>query len=535
MNLSHVWTNSGRLAPDLLKCASTVLLGIGAGVVTTMYSPFFAFTGTLVFSILAISLYISSYYRHTLTTTVTSEATLPIAARTKSGVLFYLFYLSFFLSITIPKSGKTIANIPITIANILILFTMGCWLMAYIFSKKPKRSIPLSKPIILFILCGIMAVLIGFIKHNSRRYIILDLVTFIGFIPGYFLVCNVLQTKDQIRKITQVVVISSFLVCGYGVLQPRIGFERMTVPGITEQYGKIMYQGVGRWNVIEGGAKKVYSTFQNGNIFGNHLATFIPFLGGILIGLPASKKRLLLAGVFLLSCYALILTYSRGALAGTIGGILVLAFIAKKIRFKAIIVVLLILSVFLIFLYQYSDRPELVRYDIRRIMADPDRFSAGRLERTKQVLAGFYRLPFSEQVFGKGFGGVLISPLGWRFEYVDNLYLTLLFKMGIVGLAILIVMLVLFFSRLLKLRSRTPDLYFQGLITGGIAGLVSSLIHNFADTLWFFPPLSANFWFLAGITMSIAVLGSQNFESDEHMRGAPQQAKGKGQRAKGKE
>jgi len=269
----------------------------------------------------------------------------------------------------------------------------------------------------------------------------------------------------------------------------------------------------------------VYSTFQNGNIFGNHLATFIPFLGGILIGLPSSKRKLLFSGIFLLSCYVLILTYSRGALVGTIAGILILALISNKIRSKAVIVVLLIFSMLFIFLYQYSDRPEIARYDIRRIASEPDRFSAGRFERAKQVIAGFHKLPLSAQLFGIGFGGVLISPIGWSFEYVDNLYLTLLFKMGIVGLVTLIGVLVCLFSKLLKLRSRTPDLYFQGLITGGIAGLAASLIHNLADTLWFFPPLSANFWFLAGITMSIAIIGSQNVESDEQMSEIPQKAK----------
>jgi len=286
------------------------------------------------------------------------------------------------------------------------------------------------------------------------------------------------------------------------------------VPGITEQSGKIMYQGVGRWNIIEGGATKVYSTFQNGNIFGNHLATFIPFLGGILIGIPSSRKKILFLGIFLVSCYVLILTYSRGALFGTVSGIMILAAISRKIRLRAIIVVFLIFSVFFVFLQKSSNRPGLARYDFRRMTSDPDQFSAGRVERAKQVIKGFSNLPFPAKLFGIGFGGVLISPLGWRFEYVDNLYLTLLFKMGIIGLILLLVVLTRLFLTLLKLRARMPDLYFRGLLNGGIAGLFASLIHNLADTLWFFPPLSANFWFLAGITMAIGVLGSRNPEAE---------------------
>jgi hypothetical protein len=510
MKISHIGSGSGRLAPELFKFASIALLGIGVGILSTTYSPLFALLGTIAFTILAISLYVSSHHQSPYI--VAENVVLPVVTESKSGLLFYLFYLSFFISITIPKSGKTVANIPITIANLLILFTLGWWLMTSLFSQKTIFHVLSSKPIILFMVYGVVAFLIGFINHNPRKYIVLDFVAFIGFIPVYFLVCHVIRTQEQLKRIVWAIGLSSFLVCSYGLLQTKLGFERIAMPGITEQYGKITYQGVGRWNVIEGGAIKVYSTFQNGNIFGNHLATFIPFLGGILIGLSSSKKKMLFLGIFLLSCYVLILTYSRGALFGTISGIMVLAVISKKIRLRAIVVVFLIFSVFFVFLQKSADRPELARYDFSRMTSNPEQFSAGRIERAKQVLGGFYNLPFPAQLFGIGFGGVLISPLGWRFEYVDNLYLTLLFKMGIVGLMMLIGMLTSLFLSLLKLRSSTPDLYFRGLINGGIAGLGASLIHNLADTLWFFPPLSANFWFLAGITMSIAVIGSRDPE-----------------------
>lgn len=522
MNMTHAWSNSRRLTPDLLKLVSILLLGISIGIIATTYPPFIVLLGTAGFTIFAVMLYVSSHYRSKLATP--DSLVLHVVTASKNSVLFYLFFLSFFLSITIPKSGKTISNIPVTTANIVIIFTLMCWLMKFVFFRKATFRIPLFNAIIFFIGYGIINLFIGFANKNPYKFMILDFVAFIGFIPVYFLVCSAIYTEKQIKMITSAIVISFVMVCTYGVLQPKLGFEKIAIAGITQQYDMSVYFGVGKWNIVEGGTQKVYSTFQNGNIFGNHLATFIPFLGGILIGLPSFRKKLLLTGIFLLSCYVLILTYSRGALTGTVAGILALAFISKKIRFKAIIVVVLIFSVFLVFWYQYSERPELARYDIRKVADDPNRFSAGRIERAQQVIAGFYKLPFPAQLFGLGFGGTLLTPVGWRFEYVDNLYLTILFKMGIIGLAALIVTLILFFSRLLKLRSRIPDLYIQGLVNGGIAGLIGSLVHNLADTLWLFPPLSANFWFLAGITMSIAVISSQRVESDEYMKKTPQKA-----------
>jgi O-antigen ligase len=187
--------------------------------------------------------------------------------------------------------------------------------------------------------------------------------------------------------------------------------------------------------------------------------------------------------------------------------------LSKKIRLKTLIVVLIFLAVVFLFFNQYSKRPELARYNIRRVTEDPNQFSAGRVERAQQALAGFQRLPLMDKLFGIGFGGVLISPAYWRFAYVDNLYLTLLFKMGIVGVVLLFWMLARLFLTLIAWRTRISDVQVRGWLAGGIAGLASSLVHNLADVLWFFPPLSANFWFLAGITMCIGMIGAQQQES----------------------
>ncbi len=510
-----------RFSTQFIKFASIFILAIGTGVVATRYSPFIPLAASLVFTGAAIGLYMGSQISFVRTTILVENA----EAASKTRVLFYVLFLGFFLSITIPKSGKTLSGVPITTANAIILLALVCWLISILVFRKSFAHIPLIKPLIVFIAYGIGASLIGFINNNPRKPIVLDFIAFVGFIPLYFLACHLIDQKKQIHLVIGAIVLGLFLVCGYGILQKQYGVTRVAIPGITEQSGKIMFEGVGRWNVIEGGGQKLYSTFQNGNIFGNHLATFIPFLGGILLGLPSSKKRLFSLGVFLLSAYILILTYSRGAMMGTASGVLALAFVAKKIRLQAILVLFLIVALVGGVLYQYSDRPELTRYDIRRVLTDPDRFSAGRLGRAEQVILGFNELPLPTKLFGLGFGGILTSPLGWRFEYVDNLYLSLLFKIGIVGVALLFWALGSVFWTLLRLRSQITDVYFLGIINGGIAGLFASLIHNLADTLWFFPPLSANFWFLAGITMAAAIIGSrESVQKIEVVTSPPKQA-----------
>lgn len=501
------WAFSERMFSELVKSGSILLLGTSLGILANIYSPIFVTIGTTLFTVLCIGLYMKSFEGWVVEQNIAATP-----EKTHKTLLFYLFYLGFFLSITIPKSGRTVSSIPITTANIVILCALLLWAVRLIFSQETLFSQPLAKPLLIFILYGCFALFVGLAYGNQYKLVMLDFVAFIGFIPAYFLVCSVLRTSSQVQKILWIIAISLLLVCVYGMLQRRIGFEQVAVPGITEQYNLIIYQGVGRWNVIEGGGQKLYSTFQNGNIFGNHLATFIPFLAGMVMGMQQSRKKIVLFICLLLACYILFLTYSRGALVGTICGFMTLAVISKTIRLKALLAIMLVVVVLGIVLWQYADRPEMARYDLRRASTDPNRFSAGRLERAQQVLAGVAALPLTKKLFGLGFGGELISPDDWHFMHVDNLYLTLLFKMGIVGIILLFITLLQLFFRLLKYARTLEEISSRSLIYGGIAGLVASLIHNLADTLWFFPPLAVNFWFLAGITVCIGTIGIRQQE-----------------------
>ena len=489
-----------------------LLTGIGIGALTSQYSLLLTLIATTAFAFSSIALYASSWSRWR---TVSESTALPVD-KTKNTFLFSLFHLSFFLSITFPKSGRTISGIPITTANICILFTLLLWASKFIFSQMRHKKIYVSKAFIIFIFYGILASAIGFMKGCSHKFIALDFVVFVGFVPVYFLVCTVVSSRKHIRQLMITVVIGMVIVCLYGALQPRFGFEKIAIPGLTKQYNMATYEGVGKWNVIEGGGQKVYSTFQNGNVFGNHLALFIPLLGGLLLGISSlsSRKKIFLIGAFLLSCYVLLITYSRGALVSTIGGIMFLVFLSKKIRLKALIIMSVVLIFFLVFTQYYGERPELTRYDFRRVAEDPNRFSAGRVFRVKFVLDRFSEYPISEKLFGRGFGSGLVVQQ--HCDYTDNLYLTLLFKFGIVGLFLLFGLLAIFFHRLFSLYRMTTDRQLKGIIAGGTAGMVAALIHYLADTLWLFPPLAANFWFLGGIAMMTGEIGSQQSSLEKH-------------------
>ena len=510
MNGMHTSFPNDRFNSQLVKFISVFAMAAGAGFTASLYSPFIPLAASIVFTSAAIAVYISGHIPLVRSYTIVAAS----GEAAERNALFYLFYVGFFLSITIPKSGKTISGIPITTANMVILLTLACWFITVLVFHKSFSSIPMVRPLVIFILYGAVVSVTGFLQNNPLKAIVLDFVSFIGFIPIYLMVCHLVRNKKQIRLIVIAVILGLLLVCGYGVLQKQYGASRVAIPGITEQYGLIQYAEFGgRWNIIEGGGQKLYSTFQNGNIFGHHLAIFFPFLGGIIISLRSFWKRLLLLAFLSGGLYILFLTYSRGAMVATISGLLTLTIVSKKVRLRVLLVVIISFVMLFILASQYSDRPEFNRYNIQRIKEDPNQFSAGRLERASQAFAGFRQLPFTQKLFGIGFGGVLITPAYWRLEYVDNLYLTLLFKMGIIGFILLLWLLGCIFLTLFRLRAQSSDIQTKGLINGGIAGLAAALVHNLADVLWLFPPLAANFWFLAGISVSIGIIDIQTGKS----------------------
>lgn len=487
------------LAPEFLKYSSILILGTGIGLFSALISPIIACIGTAGFAAVAIFLYANTYSRpHALVNTVNM---LDEALASRYRLLFFFCYLSFFISVTIPKSGRTISGIPVTSANILILCAFMIWFFNALFSQRLVSQIPLFKLLLLFMCYGAINSSISLLYHNPLKMILIEFIAFFGFIPCYFLACCVLKTRQRIRMLVSLIIISLGMVCLYGMAQLRYGFENIAVPGITEQYEMIHYAEFGgRWNYIEGGRQKLYSTFQNGNIFGNHLAMFLPFLGGIILIIQPRWRKIVVSGIFIGAWYTLFLTYSRGALLAGIVGVFVLAVVAKRIHFRAFGVLLVFIISLFIFLNEHANRPESGRYNFRRLVSDPNQFSAGRLQRFESAVKKFQQLPLLQKVFGIGLGANLV---------VDNLYVYLFIKLGIVGFSLLFLILGKLFLTLMKLRTNLNDGEFQGLMNGGIAGLAASLVHNIADVLWLFPPLAANFWFLAGLTMSIGVIGSQ--------------------------
>ena len=135
----RIYINDILLSENIFQPGIILVLGIAVGIFATPALPLPTLAVTALFAILSIGLYASYFRQSQSAADILSSEAVP-----QNSALFSVFYLSFFLSITIPKSGRTISGIPITTANMCILFALVWWSLQFIFSNKVKRAIPFA-------------------------------------------------------------------------------------------------------------------------------------------------------------------------------------------------------------------------------------------------------------------------------------------------------------------------------------------------------------------------------------------------------
>jgi len=122
------------------------------------------------------------------------------------------------------------------------------------------------------------------------------------FMSFYFVVVNTVKTKKQFFDLTTILVISSLLVCAYGILQYIFGWNTQQAWMDEEMFEDIKM--------------RIYSTLENPNVLGEYILLTLP----LTVGLMWTKKdvfaKIFYGGVALVLFVALILTYSRGCWIG---------------------------------------------------------------------------------------------------------------------------------------------------------------------------------------------------------------------------
>lgn len=403
-------------------------------------------------------------------------------------------------SVTIPRAGTKVGELPVTLPIILYLLLLAFWMLRPLSGVKLRvssgdlHSDLASRSAVAFALIGLVAVTVGLMRGAPPAQAMVETVALIGFVPVFFLIRRYIRDQHTFQAIITVLSVSLVVTCLYGIAQRAFGHYKVMVPGITMSYADALSpDAFALRNNMTAVGLKVVSTFQNGNLFGNYLALLLPVPAALFHHARGSRKTL--HGVVLgLVLVTLLLTLSRGAIVAGMASLVTLGLLLRGA------LSLRILGLFLasaggavVYLIGVTER--LFRFDPTL---------AGRTT-IYDHLAGIYTrlspLTFVQAVFlGAGMGANVGRGL-FSTGGTEGSLLIIGMKMGVPG--VLALLAVVFGVFLCTWRWCRPSDSFEGRLGCALAaGLVGASVQLAIDSVMMMPPTSMNFWIVAGLALA---------------------------------
>ena len=226
-----------------------------------------------------------------------------------------VLFVTIFLYLTFPKSGIKIQGIPIAAQDILffILILFSLIKVTY-WSQVWNRNKTITALIIIFAVY--VAVKVGYSYWHSN---LLDIEIIVVWLV-YPLIFWLLLCLDQIYELPWkgllLIPVAAFIIVSvYALLQLVLGIENVMIPGLTYNWTDAQDPTIFFVkNNYYGSYTKIFSTYQNGNIFGVNLLLLFPLVFELLYD---RKKYWGYLGLVLFIIVAL-LTASRAVWIGVL-------------------------------------------------------------------------------------------------------------------------------------------------------------------------------------------------------------------------
>lgn len=289
------------------------------------------------------------------------------------------------------------------------------------------------------------------------------------------------------KKIFTIVIIISSVVCILGILQYSLPKDILT------HFGYSLDRGVRPAFFIDNkpDLPRIMSTLRDPNSLGAYLVLPIVILVGGWLKKP--KMRMMFTGLLVLHVLALLLTFSRSALAGAIIGSIVILVWHYQEKTKTIVKKhwpLLATGIAILFALGFAMRNQ---YFVQNVIFHSD-------ENTKMTDSNNLHVQFAE----KGVRGIADRPLGHgpgtaglvsihtkNVVLTENYFIQIGYEVGILGLALLIGMMA-FICRLLYIHN---DFYSWTLLSGFVGITLCSLLL----LTWSNEAVACQWWLLAGL------------------------------------
>lgn len=395
-------------------------------------------------------------------------------------------------------------------SQLFILLCLVLWLIKGI--RQEKFEIVQTKFYLLLLLYAAVTGL-SLIWAKSGYLGLRDYSQILTYITAFFICVNTVGQKEA-KRVALFAFIAGFISALYAVFQ-YYGLEFIKYPTVTFP----------DWRF------RLYSTFGNPDFLANYLSLIFPV--GVVLYISTQKffKKLLLLLALSIIYFALLVTFSIGALSGLFFGLLFMLyiFIAEKVRLRNILcrtspipyigrsAILLFVILGLISLFLLTDNPlhspsilDKARFSPAWSHGLENRLtlykSAGKMIRDNPVLGvgiGNFKLRFPEyrgRIIGaqnKVFDSQLLDKE--RDRNVLNEFLQIWAETGVFGLIVFILILFSVFSKGIFIYSNLFDDKRKMFVLGLVGGISAFLVHSFVSFPLHVVPNGLLFWTFIGL------------------------------------
>ncbi|MFQ5407742.1 MAG: O-antigen ligase family protein [Anaerolineales bacterium] len=364
------------------------------------------------------------------------------------------------------------------------------WMAGY---RRNFMTTPAHAPIIAFIVLAVFAFVLGLRNGPLTSNLLRKFAEFVLSIGFALVVVDYVRTRERLRGLVRIVLIAGTAAALIAIvlyaLPPTLSQRALNALGV------VGYPTGAVLRYIEDNpenAQRAIGTSVDPNAFGGLMAMIGALAAPQLVTRrPLFGRRWIAWAAFGLIIAALILTFSRAAMAGLVAGMLLIALA----RYRRLLLVLALGGGAIALL------PATQAYVLRFV--EGIQFA----DLATQMRVGEYRDAFTllgrYPVVGVGFAG---APDIDIYLGVANAYLTLAEEMGFVGLAMFIaVVAVIFGWALVHRRAALHDRNLAATWLGLYAGLVAALMVGFFDHYFVnleFQPAQTIFWLYVGLALA---------------------------------
>ncbi|SHH48496.1 O-antigen ligase family protein [Tepidibacter thalassicus] len=330
---------------------------------------------------------------------------------------------------------------------------------------------PMDIFMILFSMTVVYSGLTSFTVKSSLSIGIL----YILFILFYFVAENTIKSYDSIYYAFVFMVFAGFLVSLYGIYQHFTLADTVQAWVDTEMFEDIK--------------SRVYSTLDNPNVLGEYLVLLIPMSIALFWESKKNSQRLIFIVTTITMIVCLVFTYSRGAWLGLMLALFIfVVFLDKR---------LILLGVVALLIMPFVLPPSIINR-FASIGNIQDSSSAYRIS----IWLGSLGIVKDYWISGIGMGTEVFKMIYSRYAlsaayalHSHNLYIQLLIEFGIVGFSLFILMIGVFYKKLI-ISYKKKSKFISTFMIALCSGLGGYLLQGLVDNIWYNYKVVFTFWII---------------------------------------